>query len=370
MNVDPSLNPKPGKRKFGQTALRLLLISVITITLTLGMIEIVIRAVPLYPDHFYEYDPVLGWRHSAGMHGTYLYVTCLSDYRQSVTINSQGLHDIEHSYANDDGTTRVWVAGDSLAAGFEVPLETTFIRQAALRLNADGFPIDLINGGHQGYNTAQSVILYEQEGFRYAPEVVILVFETANDVTENSYLLRYSGSTYYPYFVLDDEGELVFHEGDPSQIDPRKPPVNIVHDNLYDVSFLYRLLYDRLSLIRGVMRFNEATGDQSLVSQSYEITAALIRRFRQSVESNGAQFGVIIAPLNWERPGSNTAIWEWLSQFLTDEGIAFRNPQPLFDAAAPDQPLFYPCDKYHWRPAGHTLMADVLADLIAEITTG
>lgn len=374
MNAAPSLNPKPGSRNLRRTALRLLLISIVTITVTLGMIEIVVRVAPLYPHIFYKYDPVFGWRHVPNMNGTYLYVTCLGEYSQTVPINSLGLRDVEHTYDDFGVASRVWIAGDSLAAGFEVSLEQTFFRQAETRLNdnpvSGSVSFEVINGGHQGYNTAQSVILYEREGIRYAPDVVILMFETANDVTENSHLLRYNGSTYYPYFELDDDAELVFHEGDPSQIDPRKPPVNIIHDNLYNLSFLYRLLYDRLSLIRGVMRFNEATGQQSLVSQSYEITAALIRRFRQSVEANGARFGVIIAPLNWERPGSNTAIWEWLAQFLTDEGIPFRNPQPLFDSVTSEEPLFYSCDKYHWRPAGHALMADVLADLIVEFAAG
>ena len=366
----PIVNAGIPSRKPGRTVLRLLLISVITIAVTLGVVEIVVRAVPFYPDRFYQYDPVYGWRHHANMSGTYLYVTCLGDYRQSVTINSQGLHDVEHSYASDDSTTRVWVAGDSLAAGFEVPLESTFFRQAELRLNAslsgDALPVEIINGGHQGYNTAQSVILYEREGVRYAPDVVILVVETANDVTENSHLLRYNGSTYYPYFTLDDAGTLLFHEGDPSQSDPRKPSVNIVHDFMHEASLLYRLLYDRVGLIQGVVQFNQATADQALVSQSFEISAALIRRFRESAQANGAQFGVIIAPLNRERPGS-TVIWEWLEQFLSDEGIPYRNPQPLFDDVTPQSPLFYPCDKYHWVPAGHSIMADVTADLIREI---
>ncbi len=351
-----------------QRITRLFVISITTILVTLGGAEFVVRAVPLYPDLFYQYDPVLGWQHYPNMSGTYIYMTCLGEYSQTVHINGQGLHDIERTYERADGTYRVLLLGDSLAAGFEVPLEDTFFRVAVSILNNDRTQIDIINGGHQGYQTAQELVFYQREGLRYSPDMVIVVIEPANDLIDNNSVIRYGDSTYFPYFEQGEDGALIFHEGDPTQPNPERDQVNGVHDFFYDNSRLYRLLYDRRRFLQNVAQLNTRSDERTLIADSLEISTALIRQLRDSVAVNGAQFGVILAPLNWDRPSANTGSWEWLETFLTAENIPYVNPQARFDELIENgAQLFYACDKYHWTRVGHAVMADILANFIRDL---
>lgn len=348
--------------------LRFIVMSLVSVGVTLFAVEIVVRAIPLYPDTFYQYDPIYGWTHIPNMQGTYVYMTCLGEYRQPVRINANGLRDIERDYQRTDDEYRVLVIGDSVVAGFEVPLETTFFRQAQAQLN-ESTRVDVIGGGFQGYGTAQSLVFYEREGRRYDPDLVILMMQPANDITDNHHGLRYNGSTFYPYVTLDTAGQLVFHEGDPSQPHPERAQLNVVHDVLYENSRLYRLIFDRYDVLSSLSQTNARFSSQTDVNESLEITAATIQRLRASVETDGAHFGVILTPLNRTLPGADTTAWAWLETLLTDEQIAYRSPQALFDERQLDTPLFYNCDKYHWTVDGHTVMAGVFANFVRDLQT-
>lgn len=345
--------------------LRSLLLSVFSVFFTLFLIEMIVRIVPLYPDSFFAYDSMVGWRHIPDKEGTYLYVTCLNDYRQRVSINAQGLHDVDHTYERQGDAYRVLVLGDSLVASFEVPLEANFLRQANSQLSADG-AYEILNGGHQGYSTGNELMFYREEGRRYDPDMVILVVEPVNDIIENNHILRYNGGTYYPYFTLDENRQPVFHEGDPAQINPDNQTGNVGYDALYEGSYLFRLITKRSAFLRGVKRSNQRATDQSQTNAALDITAALLREMRDTVQDDGVTFGVIIAPFNRTRGDSNLITWDWLAALMTDENIPYLNPQAQFDAAPAETPLFYPCDKYHWTPAGHALMGEVLADFVRD----
>lgn len=340
---------------------RLLIISVITIVLTLAAAEGIVRAVPLYPDTFYRYDPQRGWVGIPNQQGVYLSIGCLGEYRQPITLNSAGIHDVEHDLT-DQESRRVLVIGDSLVAGFEVPLESTFFRQASAILNERG-SYQVISGGHQGYGTGLELMYYEQVGHAYAPDIVILVVEPSNDILDNNPTLRFAASTYYPFFDFDANGELLYHEGDPQADDPERDNVNGLHDVLFGNSRLYRLIYERNRMLRGVLDMNAAATQGNQNERSLQLTAALITRFRDTVQADGARFGVIIAPLNTTRPDASLASWQWLEALMTDEAIPFRSARTAF-APITDQSLFYNCDKYHWTQAGHTVMAGVLVDLV------
>ncbi len=361
------IETKPtGKSGWLKRMLGLSIFGLFAVVLTLAVIELVVRAVPLYPDRFVVYDAATGWRHIPNSRGTYLFPPCLGEYHQTVTINSHGLRDIEHSYdRTDDDTYRVLLLGDSLATGFEVPFEATAFRQAELLLNQGAAsPVEIINAGHQGYNTVQSLAFYIAEGRRYHPDLVILLFEPSNDINDNNHVLRTGGSTYLPYVTLDEHGQLVFHDGDPTQPDPFKAVLNPVHAALYGASNLYRLLYDRATVGRGFTV--TLTPEQYNVEREHaaQITAALLDELRSVVEADGADFGVIVAPLNWQRLNPSLEAWQVVTQLLEEQDVPYQYPQEVFDRASVSQNPFYTCDGYHWTPSGHALMGTVMTEFV------
>ncbi len=361
------IETKPtGKPGWLRRVVGLLIFGSFAVAFTLAVIELIVRVVPLYPDRFVVYDAATGWRHIPNFTGTYLFPPCLGEYHQTVTINSHGLRDVEHSYERtEDDPYRVLLLGDSLTTGFEVPFDVTAFREANVLLNqGSAFPVEIINGGHQGYNTVQSLAFYMVEGRRYQPDLVILLFEPSNDISDNNHFLRTGGSTYLPYAALDEQGVLTIHEGDVSQPDPFKAALNPLHDALYSASNLYRLLYDRATVGRGFTLTLTHEQYAAELDRASQITAALLDELRSVVEADGAAFGVIIAPLNWNRINPSLEAWQWITQTLEEQGIVYRYPQEVFDNSSTGQNLFYTCDAYHWTPSGHALMGTVMTEFI------
>ncbi|MFN8372765.1 MAG: SGNH/GDSL hydrolase family protein [Anaerolineae bacterium] len=355
--------PKPSLKR---RLLNLVGISGTTIFLTLFVIELVVRWVPLYPDIFTVYDPARGWRNIPNKSGIYLNVGCLGEYRTPVTINSQGLHDVEHSYDPSADTTRITLIGDSLVAAFEVPLEQSAHRQLESLLNAEGNgSYEVIGAGHQGYGTALELLFYEQEGRRYQSDIVLLVVEPANDLYDNHPELSAVGAVGYPYFTLDDSGELLFHavEQEVSYDSfPGEHSVNPLHDALYHYSYLYRLLSRRYFWVNSVRQSTVSSDDYVYYEQAEEVTAALLARMRDEVTADGARFGVVIAPASPQRREALQATQEWLRGVLDEQGIPYLDLQPAFESDG--RSLFFACDVYHWNADGQRFTAEQEAAFI------
>jgi len=121
---------------------------------------------------FYRIDPVLGLFHKSDF---------TADYRGvKYSTNSLGARNEEIPYAREPGRRRLVVLGDSIVWGFGVPNGETLCDYLARALQAT----DVVNLGVAGYGTGQELVLLQHEGFRYAPDDVLLVFTLANDVED------------------------------------------------------------------------------------------------------------------------------------------------------------------------------------------
>ena len=81
----------------------------------------------------------------------------------------------QHSYGKgstktDDNTLRILMLGDSVTYGFPFTPEKSFSNV----LDAKCDELEVINMGVNGYGTDQQLILLEEEGFGYHPDLVIL----------------------------------------------------------------------------------------------------------------------------------------------------------------------------------------------------
>jgi hypothetical protein len=373
MTEQPPAPDKP-KTSFARRLLGRLAISAVTVFITLFVIELVVRAVPLYPDSFEVYNPDRGWVLEPNKSGTYLSVACLSEFRSQVTINSHGLHDVEHEYEPAPDTYRILIVGDSTVASFEVPLEQTFYRVLENQLNETGDrQYEIIGGGHRGYGTDLEVVYYEQEARQYQADLVLLMFQPGNDVQDNHIALRLNDQLYFPYFTLDENGELVFHHprdfAPPGE--PGPPYLNPIHNTLLRISRLYRLAYDRLDIIQGVGATFTEGGDPEAAERAWEeawdVTRALVERLRADVEQDGAQFAVAIAPGRFRVPQEGAAIHTRLNAMLDDMDIPHLDLLETFNAQdTPEQPLHFTCDP-HWTAVGHRVAAEALAAYVPEL---
>jgi hypothetical protein len=99
---------------------------------------------------------------------------------QPIVISSQGLHDNEYSLRKQPGTFRIVGLGDSSLFGWGVPFEDSGLKVLERRLNetSRGLKFEVINFAVPGYNTAMEAETFVQRCLDYAPDLVLLDFNT------------------------------------------------------------------------------------------------------------------------------------------------------------------------------------------------
>jgi len=169
----------------------------VSLLLTLGAAELVVRATGLAQPAWVQPDPVLGWSNRPDAPYTHR-----GEGASSGRINSRGLRDVEHELVKQPGTYRILVLGDSFSEAFQVPLEQSYPRILEARLNAlpDVGPVEVINMSRSGMGTSQQRAWFLSEGRRYDPDLVLLQ-TYLNDPVDNSPEL--GGREDVPYYRLD-----------------------------------------------------------------------------------------------------------------------------------------------------------------------
>ena len=110
---------------------------------------------------------------------------------QPLFINSQGLHDYEYSRRKPPGTFRIVGVGDSSLFGWGVPFEDSGLKVLERRLNekSRSQKFEVIDFAAPGYNTAMEAETFVQKCLPYAPDLVLLNFNT-NDYDVPNFMRR------------------------------------------------------------------------------------------------------------------------------------------------------------------------------------
>ena len=117
-------------------------------------------------------------------------------------INPKGLRDFEYKYEKDSDRFRIMILGDSFSEAFTIPLNDTFHKRLEKKLNKSGLPkIEVINTGVSGFGTDNELLFFIHEGYKYEPDLVLLLFNLGNDVTDNFQGLAFESRK--PHFILE-----------------------------------------------------------------------------------------------------------------------------------------------------------------------
>lgn len=94
-----------------------------------------------------------------------------------VQTNSLGMRGRDVAPEPPPGTWRILVVGDSVAFGEGLPVEKAFPALLEQRLQAETHrPVEVLNGGVEGYNTLSELAFFRQVGVKLHPQTVILAF--------------------------------------------------------------------------------------------------------------------------------------------------------------------------------------------------
>jgi hypothetical protein len=337
-----------------------------------------------------EFDPVLGWRNIPGFRGG----ARTSEFAVQVAINSTGLRDEEIPYARPLGGRRILVLGDSFVAGAHVSLEQTMSKQLQRLLREPDRlgPIEVVNAGVAGYGQAQEYLFFETEGYKYWPDLVVVVVFLGNDLIDN--IRDSDGRFRRPQFDLDAEGRL---EQIAWPIRPPKPRAGW-QDFLLRNSTAYNLLQSGVAdkLAAPADAVGEAGLDVSQdfqiyrreenqkLRRSWRVTEALLEAIAARAAGLGARTLVVGAPsfrqldpARFEalvrRQGLDPVDYDpelpnrRLGEVASHQRLPYLDLLPDLRQAEADGhgPVFYPTNT-HWAPSGQQVVAQAVARTIAE----
>lgn len=170
--------------------------------------------------HRYLFDELLGWKNIPGFEGTTM--------GQPLTINSKGLRDREYSYEKPAGTRRMLVLGDSMTWGLGVGDDQIFTEVLERKLERETPKWEVINAGVSGWGTDQEYLFLKEEGFKYEPDIVMVVYYLVNDREDNVSTIRYGlGKPCFATGSLDRLVAPLFNPKEKRQLVRELNPLNV-----------------------------------------------------------------------------------------------------------------------------------------------
>jgi lysophospholipase L1-like esterase len=377
------------------------LLATVGILFGLVLLEVGVRFLHLVPDRFWEPDPVRGVRLIAGKSGWWTQED--HEFLVPVQINGEGLRDVEHTYAKPPRTFRVLVLGDSFVEAMHVPLEATFARLLEGELNADGATghIEVVSAGVSGYGTAGELLLFEQEGQRYQPDLVVLAFYPGNDVKNNSPTLE---DTLKPQYAADGSLQRVVSTEHKTAVHGWRGW--IARSAAYHY-FRQVLLVQHPQLAQRLVRLGLLKRDAVKVApqrdgipvdygiyapalssewqEAWQHTETLLGRLQQSVSASGARLAIAVLssrdqvyPNWWQEitsahPAMQGRQWDLDAPQHRVEAWCIAHDVPCVALTPPfretagrdGEPLHFHHDG-HFTVAGHRLAATVLKDFLEQ----
>ncbi len=312
----------------------------------------------------FEHDPILGWRNRSNFSMVGKSPDSISG-RIEYTHNSKGLRDEEYPYQKPEGTYRILMLGDSFVYGDGVQQSEALPEILESLLQEHG-PFEVINTGVTGYGLTQETLYYETEGYKYEPDLVMLVF-FHNDLTD---LVREKEPP-KPKFRLVN-GQLELHNvpyPHPSQLETRDKEEEWL--SAVGKGLMQRLQFSETrALIEGALKakpprclkpFNPPT----YWEYAWQTVEAILRRLSESVEEHGSRLVVVTTPPHKEWVGCWTSPeTEVMDSVCTNEGIAHIDLLPGFSQAE-TQPYFR--RDLHWSAEGHRLAAHMIYDQLVAV---
>lgn len=399
--------PSPAKRSRHQVIL-LIISLIITLLILEGAARLLHHFQRLKAEQtdylvIFQQDDALEWSH---VPNTEITITT-EDGDVFIAINEYGLRDNPYPYEKPGNTFRILILGDSFTEALQVNLEDTFHALIEDRLNNelnDTFQYEVISAGIAAYGTTRSMVFYEQEGYKYQPDLVLLAFYMGNDVRDDHPALAqqevFPGIFRQQFFQINPAGELesIMEQPEltPGASQAQAQAASLVgridawsytHSRFYaytrpflseQIPFIRRLLY-RIGFVqsRSPVVPQYTLGGSDLFDEAWALEGALIARLRDEVHEDEADFAVILIPDSIQvQPELLKADYQLFYPAMLDDidleqtdrklmhsldmnGIPYVRLYEVFveQRIATGENLYGTSSK-HWNKAGHQLAAE------------
>lgn len=212
------------------------------------------------------------------------------DGRWRFQTNNAGFRDArDYLHAKPAGVLRVLVLGDSHTAGFEVHQDETYSAMLGRKLRSMGIVAEVLNAGVSGLGTAEQLAFFEQEGWKYSPDVVVVGF-FGNDFTDNirSSLFRLEGGG------LVATGKVYAPAVGVIRLVNAIPGLKWASENSYLYSLAFNTVWELVkSRAARTSRSEEAVRTGAVTNDEMALASALLQRLAAFAHAKGAK--VILA---------------------------------------------------------------------------
>jgi lysophospholipase L1-like esterase len=353
----------PLDRWFRRPLVEKIMLAVFVIAVPVGWLELGLHA--FVPPHektttLFIRDDALGWKLRPGAVDEWGGV--------EVSVNPRGFRGPVVPYPRAAGVRRILYLGDSVTFGYRVAgWEDTYPCLVESLLEArDSIPTETVNLAVEGYSQWQQLLVLEQEGFRYQPDLVVVGF-VLNDVTEMFHLVRFGGS---------DEGFQLRHSYASTfdRLVAKSALLYEIRNLVLEVKARRRLGDDvRLGAIRQEMLEVETLiqrPDQPNVKAAWDYALADLQRIVDGCASRNIPVLVAVFPytVQLSDPERLSAPQRVIGAYAAARNIPLVDLLPPLGAlvragrATPDR-LFL--DHDHLSVEGHRVAAELLVDAIA-----
>jgi len=300
-----------------------------------------------------------------------------------VEINSHGWRDDEYPYKKPPGTFRILILGDSFVEGFQVPLRDTLAKVLEQKLNKRRRNVKVINAGFGGVGTDYELLFFRREGFKYAPDLVIVGFFVGNDVQDNyrSKGILVPGGSSLAYekggFTVRVKQFLAQHSCAYNYFGivlPRQSPV--LAKLAMKLGLLAPQSFDETHGIAQPHYLVLAKRYGQDWEKAWEVTQALVWQLKKEVKARGSKLAVFSIPLReqvcenaWKvqlsRPAMTATQWDVtkperiLGEIMKENKIPFLSLLPYLSEAENRCDLYCAADG-HWNSQGHRLAGQVI----------
>jgi lysophospholipase L1-like esterase len=258
--------------------------------------------------------------------------------------NKMGLrNDADYDNKIHKNVLRILGLGDSVAYGFGVNIEETYLKALEAKLNLTlkkrKKSAQVINAAFPGWGIAQELLFLKSQGLEYQPDIVLVGF-VSDDIYRNG---RY-------YEIALNYKEQNEHTGQEETVS--KSPLkdaNSVHNFLLNKTQLYPFLLAKITSLR-----NEEYRNYAL-----DQTKDIFLEMQRVCDKERVELIVIIIPLRQQEDEVN----DLMLKFFWNNGIKVIDLRDAYVNSKED--LFLPNDN-HPNSKGHKLIADNIYQYLVE----
>jgi lysophospholipase L1-like esterase len=330
-----------------------------------------------FPQGMYcKQDPLFGWMGLPNVSAILSPPPTAKDMEDMrVIMNGEGFLDDSPPVSRQTGVKRLLFLGDSFTIGLGLPKTERFTDLIKDDLEPGWI---VMNMGMWGYSTDQELLVLEEKGLKYAPDVVVLCM-FLDDLFCNNLLSVNDGIYIKPRFSLAANGALMLE--------------NVPVPNNHGRSALFNLVLTRLYKIRNRLGMGKEFSRRGWISVydteylaqgGYHLTLRLVAEIHALTKMRGIDFLLVLIPDRDQVDGEKITARETgyygipshrldlhlpqkvLQVFCRQMGIPLLDLLPAFKHYKSQEALFFEND-LHWTKAGHRLAAGQVLKRLQEL---